>query len=127
MEFVTEHEPSLRSQKKDSWETPNGITLSVKSKRETVKLLVRLLLEGMDLDVEVPLDLTALELKNSLIDELHLPKHDSQAIPYEWKMIALTSKLVIRDELTLRECNIRDGEVIIFTTGLMAGAPVDSL
>ena len=91
-------------------ETKNDISISVKSKKETVNLVVKLILKGEEYEIEAPYDIKSNELKESLIEELKIERTDSEGNQYEWKMIALNSGIIIKDELTLRECNLKDGK-----------------
>jgi hypothetical protein len=105
----------------DKWKTKNDISISIKSKKETINLVVKLILKGEEYEIEAPYDIKSNELKESLIDELKIDETDTNGNQYEWKMIALNSGIIIKDELTLRECNLKDGEVIIFSVDLVAG------
>lgn len=87
-----------------------------------LKIVVRVMPGGEQVDVELPRFSTGQEILEGLLNEKVAPRQTQQGEPLFYELISKTSNVRIEDNKTLHDLGIRDGETILLVPDLVAGA-----
>lgn len=89
---------------------------------DVIKVIVRLLPSGDELDVELPLYSTGKEIVDELLNAgLGVERNDPQGNPYMYKLVLKDTGMEIVPEKTLYDLNVREGQTLLLTPKLVAG------
>lgn len=86
-----------------------------------LKIIVRVMPGGEQVDVELPRFSTGKEILEGLLNEKVAPRQTPQGEPLFYELISKTSNVRIEDHKTLHDLGIRDGETILLIPDLVAG------
>ncbi len=88
---------------------------------DNINLVVRILPAGDEVDVELPLQTTAKELIEELLDSGEVPKADPHGNPYTYDLVLKGTRAHIMPEKTLYDIGIKDGDTLLLMPRLVAG------
>ena len=87
-----------------------------------LKIVVRIMPGGEQLDVELPRFSTGAEILKGLLDEGAAPRQTREGEPLIYELISKTANVRIEEQKTLHDLGIGDGETILLVPDLVAGA-----
>ncbi|MEL6671102.1 MAG: EsaB/YukD family protein [Bacteroidota bacterium] len=90
---------------------------------EEITISVRLPFDGTELEVELPLVSSGKQIINELIKGEMLPAKDPGGEPYVYKLIAKSSGDELRQEKTLGDAGVKNGDTLIVAPKVKAGGP----
>ena len=88
---------------------------------DTINLIVRVMPNGDELDVELPVLSTGKEIVEELLNANVAPRQDTNGNPYIYELISKVSNVKIEEHKTLYDIGINDNEIIYFVPKLVAG------
>lgn len=86
-----------------------------------IKIIVRVMPGGEQLDVELPRFSTGLEILEGLLEQDVAPRQTRNGEPLFYELISKTGNVRIEDNKTLHDLGIHDGETILLVPDLIAG------
>jgi hypothetical protein len=89
---------------------------------DKISIIIRVMPNGDELDVELPLLSTGREIVGELLDAGIAPKADNSGNPYIYELFSKVSNVKIEEHKTLYDMNISDGDIVYFVPKLVAGA-----
>ena len=87
----------------------------------TIKLIIRVLPNNEDVDVDVPLDATAKDIIDTLLDSDIGQRHDNSGTPITYNLTPKGKNIVIEEHQTLEEAGIQEGDILLMTPVFVAG------
>ncbi|WP_421795498.1 EsaB/YukD family protein [Haliscomenobacter sp.] len=90
---------------------------------EQISLLIRILPSGKEVEIELPLTTLGAEIKKALLEhpELQIPKIDSDGSHIPYRLSSKSKGKEVKDESTLKELNIVDGDTLLMAPVIIAG------
>jgi len=88
-----------------------------------IRVMIRLLPSGDDVEIELPLYSTGGEIVEALLEdsELNLPKNDPEGNPYVYKLFSKARNVEISPEKSLFDVGVREDEILLLMPKLVAG------
>lgn len=86
-----------------------------------LKIIVRVMPGGEQLDVEMPRFSTGQEILEGLLEQEVAPRQTKQGEPLFYELISKTNNVRIEDHKTLHDLGILEGETILLVPDLVAG------
>ena len=89
---------------------------------DTIKVIVRVVSANMDIDVDLPLNATANDIIETLLDEDIAPRNDHSGNPITYHLTPKGKNTILGEDDTLTDAKIQEGDVILMTPVFVAGA-----
>ena len=89
--------------------------------KETINVIVRILPQGDELDVELPIFSTGKDILDELLAADLVPKADPQGNPYSYQLITKDRGSEVDYSKTLTDQGVRDGNTLLLAPKLVAG------
>lgn len=87
----------------------------------SIKVIVRVLPQNEDVDVELPLNATAKDVIESLLDSGIGQRNDNVGNPITYNLTPKGRNIVIDENETLGAAQVQEGDVILMTPVFVAG------
>jgi hypothetical protein len=88
---------------------------------DKISIIIRVMPNGDELDVELPVLSTGKEIVEELLGANIAPRTDANGNPYIYELISKVNSVKIEDHKTLYDMDIRSGEILYFVPKLVAG------
>lgn len=94
----------------------------------TIKVIVRIVSSNEDIDVDLPLDATANDVIETLLEAGVAPRNDNSGTPITYQLTPKNRRsIVIEEEQTLESAQIQEGDVLLMTPIFVAGALISMI
>lgn len=86
-----------------------------------IKVIVRVVSANVDIDVDLPLNATATDIIETLLEEDVAPRNDHAGNPITYHLTPKGRNVIIAEDETLADAKIQEGDVILMTPVFVAG------
>ena len=86
-----------------------------------LQLTIRIMPQGEEVEIEIPNITTGKELIKYLFERNLAPRYDTNGNPYIYELVSKKTNSKIYDDKSLKECFIKNDEIIYFMPKLVAG------
>lgn len=97
------------------------IDLPRSEKKDHINIVIRIMPQGGEVEVELPLAATGAEIIRELMFSDVIPERDSEGNPIVYQLISSFSSQVIHDQDTLKSVGVQNGEILYCVPKLVAG------